>query len=280
MKFEIMKEVFFLITNKDLIKIKHEEARSINVIENPASMGLLETILLVNKKPVLIKEHLLRMEKSAKQTGIFFDHEKVLNSQIIPGHPVKSKLGVLRLLLFPLGKKKSFLQVQIKKYPYKKDFLKKGVRICFSSYQRAGKDSRYYHKTTLRDEYEALKKEANARGYFDAIAINEHGRICETSNANIFAVFGNKATTPPVEEGILPGIVRGFLLDGNIPGVKFEEKPLTKQELLQADEVFLTNSLIGVLPVFCVEEKPFSKHEKTDFIARNIWKIFLEMANF
>ncbi|MEP7107108.1 MAG: aminotransferase class IV [Ferruginibacter sp.] len=89
----------------------------------------------------------------------------------------------------------------------------------------------------------AAKKEK----WNDAILLNTNGRICETTIANIFIIKGNVISTPLLTEGCVAGIMRRMvikeLLNG---GWEFAEKDLDTGEVLNADEVFLTNSLYNI----------------------------------
>ena len=81
----------------------------------------------------------------------------------------------------------------------------------------------------------------------DAILLNTEGRLCDTTTANIFIVKDEVIYTPPLSEGCVAGILRRIiiksLLDTNWQVV---EKSLTIADLLNADEVFLTNSIRNI----------------------------------
>ena len=80
--------------------------------------------------------------------------------------------------------------------------------------------------------------------------MNEHGRIAECTSANIFAVFGNEVLTPPLSEGCLPGITREVILhEIRLPGIGIHERSLSIDDLLAADEVFITSSTRDLLAV-------------------------------
>ncbi len=84
----------------------------------------------------------------------------------------------------------------------------------------------------------------------DCIILNEHGRIAEVISSNLFLVKGNKLITPPLTEGCVDGVMRKVLIESATEkGIYVEELPLTTNELLQAHEVFLTNSIHGIIPV-------------------------------
>lgn len=97
-------------------------------------------------------------------------------------------------------------------------------------------------------------EEAHARGLDEVILLNERGEVSECTSANIFAVFGQEVATPPLASGCLPGITRELLLEAvRVPGVRVEERPLTLEELEQADGLFITSTTRDILPVSSVE---------------------------
>lgn len=78
----------------------------------------------------------------------------------------------------------------------------------------------------------------------DSVILNQFGRICDTCVANLFAVTNGKVYTPSLSEGCVAGVMRKrmlqFLAEQHIP---FEESALSIEDLLKADEVFLTNAI-------------------------------------
>jgi branched-chain amino acid aminotransferase len=86
---------------------------------------------------------------------------------------------------------------------------------------------------------------AEAMGAFEALLLNDRGRLVEGSRCNIALVFPDGVLTPPLSEGCLPGTVRRRLLERRA----LKEFALHPEDLAMASEVLLMNSLIGVLPV-------------------------------
>ena len=82
----------------------------------------------------------------------------------------------------------------------------------------------------------------------DALVLNHHNRICDATIANVFWIKGDKICTPPVSEGCVEGVMRQLLLDFGfpVPGFQITEAALTRDILLDADEVFLTNVITGI----------------------------------
>jgi len=101
--------------------------------------------------------------------------------------------------------------------------------------------------------------EAETAGVWDVVAIGSDGLIRDGSKANILYRVGPKWFTPPADGRLLPGVVRGALLDHGL----VEERPATVEELLAADEVVATNSVRGIVPIHEVEGKALTPGEAT-----------------
>ncbi|MEJ1157789.1 aminotransferase class IV [Prosthecomicrobium sp. N25] len=98
---------------------------------------------------------------------------------------------------------------------------------------------------------------AAARGFDDALFLDTADRVACATMANVFAVHGRVLTTPPVSDGILPGVARAAVLEAAPAlGLAPREASLALADLAEADEVFLTNSVRLVLPVTAIEDRP------------------------
>ena len=86
---------------------------------------------------------------------------------------------------------------------------------------------------------------AESHGAFEALLMNERGRLAEGARSNVAVVFPDGVFTPPKSDGCLPGTVRRRLLEKKA----IKEWPIAPEDLATASEVLLMNSLIGVLPV-------------------------------
>ena len=100
-------------------------------------------------------------------------------------------------------------------------------------------------------------REAVAAGADDALFLNGAGRVACTTIANLFVLAGSRLATPPQEEGILAGIMRGLVMETATPlGLEVEERSLGVDDLREADEVLLTNSVRFVFPVRSLDGVP------------------------
>lgn len=118
-----------------------------------------------------------------------------------------------------------------------------------------GRPSGPAHKTTRHAKNLAAREVAHAAGCDEALFVGPADEILEGAVTNVFAVIGHRVVTPPLPIGILPGVARAQIVQ-RWSGV--EEGPLTLGELLKADEVFVTNALLEVMPVSAIDEKKYS----------------------
>lgn len=93
----------------------------------------------------------------------------------------------------------------------------------------------------------------------DCLILNQYGRIADATIANVFIVKDKEIYTPPLSEGCVAGVLRRFLLQKlPLQGFSIQEKPLTVNDLLTADEIFLTNVIRGIRYVKKFRDKNYS----------------------
>jgi branched-chain amino acid aminotransferase len=100
-------------------------------------------------------------------------------------------------------------------------------------------------------------REAQARGADEPVLLNQDGFLAEGASTNVFLVRGRTVFTPPLSAGILAGITREVVLE-LLPGLGLpsREPPLHLEDLLSADEAFMTSTTREVVPVTRVDETP------------------------
>ena len=97
-------------------------------------------------------------------------------------------------------------------------------------------------------------REAEAEGAFDALLLNERGRVVETTARNVFLVSDGALLTPATYEGALPGITRSAVLEIAAGAkIRARETSVSLDRLRGADEVFLSGSGVGVLGIASVD---------------------------
>ncbi len=105
------------------------------------------------------------------------------------------------------------------------------------------------HKTTNRRLYNQAFDEAAAQGFYDVLFLNEHGYLAEASRHNLIIEQAGSYYTPPLADGALPGVMRATLLADST--LNLQQRSLTPDDLKQADRVYLSNSVRGLVEV-CV----------------------------
>ena len=115
-------------------------------------------------------------------------------------------------------------------------------------------------KTTCFLESLLAREKARQAGFDDAILLNDQGKPVEGSSSNLFLVIGDELVTPATGSGILPGVTREAVLEiCSRERIRAVEREVTFRELISADEVFLTNSMIEIMPVSQVDENPIGR---------------------
>jgi len=120
------------------------------------------------------------------------------------------------------------------------------VALLVASDPVDGSDPFLRHKTTLRQRYDLALRQAMAQGAFDVLFFNQAGHLTEGARSNVFVRLDGAWFTPPLAEGLLPGVMRSVLLED--PAYAASERALTRAELDRAEAVVVCNALRGALP--------------------------------
>jgi len=141
--------------------------------------------------------------------------------------------------------------------PYPEQVYQKGFRTVVSSIRRNSQSPLSKLKTANYLESILARQEARAAGVDEALCLNEKGLLAEASMSNIFLVNDGILQTPREENGILPGITREVVLElASQLGISTFEQDIRLEKVFQAQEAFLTNSLIEIMPLTEVDGKP------------------------
>jgi branched-subunit amino acid aminotransferase/4-amino-4-deoxychorismate lyase len=134
--------------------------------------------------------------------------------------------------------------------------------------------------TTLKslaylDSYWA-REEAKRKGGDEGLFLNTKGNLSEGASSNVFLVNGATLITPSLDQGVLPGVTRSFVLElAESIGIKTEERAVAADELFMADEVFITASIKEIMPAIMIDGKLIGKTREVTDKLRNLYKIKL-----
>ncbi len=123
--------------------------------------------------------------------------------------------------------------------------LQEPVAVLLADAPTRAHDVFLRHKTSIRSRYDAAWRAAESAGAFDTLFFNERGELTEGGRSNVFVKIGGRWYTPPLSSGVLPGVMRGVLLDD--PAWGAIECPLTRESLARAQEIVVCNALRGPL---------------------------------
>jgi branched-chain amino acid aminotransferase len=139
---------------------------------------------------------------------------------------------------------------------YPADQYKTGVAVLIARQQVSPTDPLAGHKTTNYLPRLLALRAAQGNRCSEALWFTPQNLLAEASVSNVFIVRDGGVATPPVETPVLPGIARATVLELCArDGIPADERALTIDVLLDADEVFLTNSIMQVMPVVRVERR-------------------------
>lgn len=142
-------------------------------------------------------------------------------------------------------------------------FNKKGLTLDLYPYARKSMDAFANLKSANFLPYVLAGLYAKENNLDDSLVLNCDNHICDTSKANIFLVKNKEIFTPALHQGCINGVMRRFLIDElKKQHVPIHQEGLTEEDLLQADEVFLTNAIYGMRWVKSFKQKEYV-HELT-----------------
>ena len=109
----------------------------------------------------------------------------------------------------------------------------------------------------------------NEKKFDDCLIVNERNHIIESISSNVFIVIGGKLITPPVTTGCINGIMRNAIITyANLSNIKCIERSINTEDLLNADEVFFTNSISGIQWVVAYKNKRYYKKMSNFLISK------------
>ncbi|MFC0771857.1 aminotransferase class IV [Terrimonas alba] len=250
--------------------------------------GLFETIKVVNKKISLEAYHFERLFQSLAMMHFkipsLFTRDKI--RQEVVSLCAKNRCDELARVRFSVfrgngGINESLddLQYLIECWPLNNSFnyLNENglvIDICPDIRKSCDKFSTIKSANFLPYVMAALHAKENQLN--DAIVLNVHDRIADSSVANIFIVKGDKLKTPSLSEGCVNGVMRKFLLDnfkGSGVNLVIEEAGLSVEDLSSADEVFLTNAISGIKWVKRFRDKTYTNKISSGIFQKHLGAI-------
>ena len=244
--------------------------------------GLFETMRVYSGKIFRLEHHLDRLFQSARSISIELPITKnEIQSAIYAAIKLNGLSDSIVRLTVTRGELDSGVNVDYSSPPTIVILVKPVKAISKKTYKE-GIGIKLYKKSAIRTQGISnkikscnylsniiLRENALKENFFEAILLDHNHNVTEGTISNIFIIKNNQLKTPITNEFVLSGIIRQAILDlcleNNIP---FKEDLITERELYEADELFLTNSAIEILPVRNINHhklknrgmRPMTKH--------------------
>ena len=244
--------------------------------------GLFETMRVYSGKIFRLEHHLDRLFQSARSILIELPITRnEIRSAIYAALKLNGLSNSIVRLTVTRGEQDSGVNVDYSSPPTIVILVKPVKAISKKTYKE-GIGIKLYKKSAIRTQGISnkikscnylsniiLRENALKENFFEAILLDHNHNVTEGTISNIFIIKNNQLKTPITNEFVLSGIIRQAILDlcleNNIP---FKEDLITERELYEADELFLTNSAIEILPVRNINHhklknrgtRPMTKH--------------------
>lgn len=255
-------------------------------------MSIYTVFNVIYKNDVLyafrLKDHYKRLCNSSSIMSMvpfekfisFEDFEKMIK-ELLTKNNVKENV-LVRVAYFidenAAGTKIQGLKTAMSAYvlPMKLFYGKTTIDTCISSWIRVA-DNMIPPRAKVNGSYAnacLMKNEAMAKGFDEAIALNSAGYISEATVANIFIVKNGALFTPDTSSDILEGITRNTVMEiAKKKGISCTENKITKEELYDADEVFISGSSANIVSVQSIDGKKIPQ----DTLTKEIMEMYEEV---
>jgi branched-chain amino acid aminotransferase len=251
-------------------------------------IGLFETMRAYHGRVFRLDRHLDRLFNSARRLGwsVVPDSDDLRENveQVVGAtehEDTRVRLTVTTGTLRPTEQETPELTVIATASPgakYPTECYTRGVTVLVPGYRQGRQDPTAGHKTTSYFSRLASLREVHARGGFEALWLTYDDRVAEGSISNVFAVRSEQVLTPPLDAPVLPGITRATVMELAVElGIPIREQALTLEDLVEADEVFLTSSLMEIIPVVRVGREAIG-HEKPSDTTMQLYEAYGQLV--
>lgn len=225
-------------------------------------LGLFETLLAIDGVPIFADRHLARLGESCRKWGWDFDFPDfaAVVAELVARNGLATGRARLRLVVTggsgPLNDLAAGVDRSVWLSAFPAAALPELMTLCLSPWPRNERSPLAGLKAASYAENLIALDHARQRGFQEILFLNTVGDLCEAATANIFLVNDGVILTPSLESGCLPGIGREVM--GEIAaahGIPCEQRRLRQADLDAADEIFLTSSTRGPIPVLRFEAR-------------------------
>lgn len=221
-------------------------------------VGLYETIKITGSACSFFDEHASRLEKGLHglRIPVPFTRDDLAQQILAVERRNGVTDGACRLLVTegpPWGEPTLLVQTDVRTFPQRP--------LTVISYRIARAAAAFKSNSFVPSL--VARRAAEAAGADDAVFVDDDGRILEATTANCFVYRAGVLTTPPLEGSILPGVIRGKILElADADGMAVAERHIRLSELVPNDSVLLTSSVRGIVLVSSIDGVPLRLDEE------------------
>jgi len=226
--------------------------------------GLFETMRSYNGTIFALKDHLDRLFFSTRALSISHTYDRKYLTDAIYKVLRANKLTDARLRLTltsgPMSqsdeqRKPTLLVTATKLQPYPAEYYKKGVLVVLCPFRQNAGEPTCGHKTISYFPRMIALNRAHQKRAAEALWFTTNNLLAEGCISNVFLVKDSVLHTPPIETPVLAGVARKTVCQIALKNsIKLLEKDLSIDDVLAADEIFLTNVIMQIMPVTAVEK--------------------------
>ncbi|MGZ3880197.1 MAG: aminotransferase class IV [Flavisolibacter sp.] len=241
--------------------------------------GVFETIKVYKGKIVLEQYHYDRMFVGIKFLQITNTMEASILSNLILELCRRNgclELARVRLAVFRNDEGASDFVIEAVSLPKEvNEWHEQGLAIDLYPYARKNADAFANVKSANFLPYVLAELFAKEKGIDDALVLNAFNYVADSSKANVFLVKGKEIITPALNQGCVNGVVRRFLVEQlKTNNYRIRQDEVSEQELLEADEIFLTNSIYDMRWVRRYRDKQYSPEKSYSIYQKMISPLY------
>ena len=243
---------------------------------------LFETLKAHEQKILLKTRHLDRLEQSAQLLNFPCDRQKIESSLrqmaaalTYPTSRIRLTLsrGGLQGLAWPAVEQSWFL-LTAAEYQEPADAERQSGAACIIAPNQRTNPTSHLPQMKHGNYADCLYAANYARqsGAREALFVDQNQNILEGNSSNLFAIIDDRLITPPIGTLVLDGIIRQQVINTAVElGISVAERELPLNELIQAQEAFLTNSLIDILPISSIDGEEINRGNGWKSILKTLW---------
>jgi len=242
--------------------------------------GLFETIAIKDRKLLLWQNHIDRLNKGCQLLNLPVIDEQLWLKDIAALNFTEAS-GVLKLILTRGSAGRGYRyadtadtsrMVSIHPWPeYPETNASEGIESCFCETRVSINSTLAGIKHINRLENVIARSEWQDQSIAEGIMLNDDDHVIEGTMSNVFSVNNGILYTPLLNKSGVKGIIRKNIIELALTqDIEVQETDLSKELLLNMDEVFITNSLIGIWPVIKLDDSHFNIGKVTSLLMKKL----------